>query len=180
MRSTPTGLAGAVLLSPTVHRDHRGFFVESYRADRLAELGIDDNFVQDNHSRSGRGVLRGLHFAVGDGAQAKLVRCARGAIWDVIVDLRRGSPTYLQWRGFRLDDENLDLLYIPVGFGHGFIVLSDVADVVYSCSAYYDPASERTLAYNEPRIGIEWPGEVEPVISDRDATAPGLDEAELP
>lgn len=180
MKAEPTGLDGALLITPTVHRDDRGFFIESYRKDRFAGFGISDDFVQHNHSRSTRGVIRGLHFAIGDGAQAKLVRCARGRIRDVIVDLRPSSPTYLQWRAFELDDENLAMLYVPVGFGHGFAVLSETADVVYGCSAYYDPACERTLAHDEPRIGVDWglPADFEPVLSDRDLSAPGIDEIE--
>ena len=124
-----------VVIEPEVHRDDRGFFAETYRAERLAELGIGDLWVQDNHSRSTRGVLRGMHLSLGAG-QAKLVRCARGAILDVAVDVRRCSPTYGRWDAVRLDDVGLRAVYLPVGFAHGFVVVSDVADVVYKCSAY--------------------------------------------
>ena len=130
-------------------------------------------FVQDNHSRSRRGTLRGIHFQTSPG-QAKLVRCARGAIFDVVVDLRRGSPTFGQWEGFALDDEGMRQLYVPIGFGHGFCVTSEVADVAYKCSSYYDAATEAGIAYDDPAIGIAWPREVEPIVSERDATAPRL------
>ena len=180
MRQLPTRLDGPVLLEPQVHRDRRGFFVETYRRDKLVDVGLADEFVQDNHSRSTRGVLRGIHFAVGPG-QAKLVRCARGSIFDVVVDLRRGSATFGEWEGFELDEESLHLLYVPIGFGHGFCVTSDVADVVYKLSTYYDPAIERGFAPDDPDVGIEWPaGEL--VVSERDANAPRLAEIadELP
>lgn len=171
------------MLEPAVFADERGFFCETYRLEWHASLGIPspERFVQDNHSRSTHGVVRGMHFHVGEGV-AKLVRCARGRILDVIVDLRRGSPTYAQWEGMRLDDEHMRELYIPVGFAHGFCVLSDVADVIYKQTAYYDPALERGIAWNDPDVGIEWPAEIEPVVSARDASAPMLRElaAELP
>jgi dTDP-4-dehydrorhamnose 3,5-epimerase len=135
---------------------------------------VDDEFVQDNHSRSVRGVLRGIHFQVGAG-QSKLVRAARGAIVDVLVDLRRGSPDFGRWEAFELTDENGRMLYVPVGFGHGFCVTSDVADVIYKCGSYYDPSIERGIAYDDPDVGIEWPDE-ELVVSERDRTAPRLAE----
>ena len=161
-----------MLIEPVVHGDARGFFQETYREDEVAELGIQAEFVQDNHSRSGRGVVRGMHVTLGPG-QAKLVRCARGAIHDVIVDLRRGSPTYGEWEAHRLDDERHMQLFIPVGFAHGFCVTSDVADVIYKCSTYYDPELERGIAFDDPDLGIEWP-DVDPVVSERDAQAPRL------
>jgi len=172
---------GPFLIEPTVHGDERGFFLESYRRSRLAELGVDHDFVQDNHSRSARGVVRGMHFAVGQG-QAKLVRCARGSIFDVVVDLRRSSPTYGRWQGFELDDRAHHQLYVPVGFAHGFCVTSEVADVAYKCSTYYDPEVERTIAYDDPDIGIEWPAGLELRVSDRDSQAPRLEDVapELP
>jgi dTDP-4-dehydrorhamnose 3,5-epimerase len=169
-----TSLSGVLLLEPEVHGDARGFFAETYRADELDRLGIRERWVQDNHSRSSRGVLRGLHFAVGEG-QAKLVRCARGAILDVVVDIRRGSPTYGRWEANRLDDEALAMVYVPVGFAHGFVVLSEVADVVYRCSAYYDPAVERGFAWDDPDVGVDWQVE-DPVLSARDREAPRLAE----
>jgi dTDP-4-dehydrorhamnose 3,5-epimerase len=175
-----TRLEGPILLEPRVFADDRGSFHESYRASVLAEHGVTDVFVQDNHSRSSAGVLRGMHFQVGSG-QAKLVRCGRGRILDVVVDLRRGSPAYGQWEGFELDDERHRLLYVPVGFAHGFLVLSDVADVLYKCSSYYDGSIERGIAWDDPDVGIEWPL-AEPLLSERDRTAPRLAEvaAELP
>lgn len=172
MRRLPTRLDGLVLIAPAVHRDERGFFLESFRADDLARLGVDCAWVQDNHSRSARGVLRGLHFTIGAG-QAKLVRAARGAIVDVAVDLRRGSPTYGEWESHVLDDVDHHALYLPVGFAHGFCVLSDVADVVYKCSDYYDAGRERGIAFDDPDVGVEWP-DLPLVISSRDRDAPLL------
>lgn len=175
-----TALEGPLLLEPAVHGDGRGFFAETYRRSLLADLGVDHDFVQDNHSRSAQGVVRGIHFQVGEG-QAKLVRCARGAILDVVVDLRRGSPTYGGWEGHTLDDERMLQLYVPVGFGHGFCVLSEWADVVYKCSSYYDPDTERGIRYDDPDVGVEWP-DLDLRVSERDATAPLLREVagELP
>lgn len=175
MENLQTRLEGPMLLQPAVHGDQRGWFHETYRRDRLAELGIEDEFVQDNHSRSRRGVVRGMHFQVGSG-QAKLVRCARGSIVDVLVDIRRGSPTFGTWESFELDDERLLQLYCPVGFAHGFCVTSDSADVVYKCSSYYDGDLEYAIAWNDPDVGIEWPGGLELVVSGRDAGAPLLRE----
>jgi len=175
MRLIDTRLDGLILLEPVVHGDTRGFFVESYRANVWAEHGVRDTFVQDNHSRSARGVLRGMHFSIGAG-QAKLVRCARGRILDVAVDLRRASPTYGAWESVELDDEGARQLYIPVGFAHGFCVLSEVADVTYKCSTYYDPAIERGFAYNDPDVGIEWPQDMALLVSERDMNAPDLHE----
>jgi dTDP-4-dehydrorhamnose 3,5-epimerase len=180
MEQLDTRLPGTFLLRPTVHGDERGFFQETYRADAYAALGIADTFVQDNHSRSRRGVVRGMHFQLPPG-QAKLVRCGGGEILDVIVDIRRGSPTYGQWEGHVLSDENHHQLYVPVGFAHGFCVTSDEADVIYKCSTYYDPALERGIAYDDPDLGIDWPA-VELTPSPRDAEAPRLGEVadELP
>jgi len=167
----PTQLSGTVLLQPIVHGDERGFFLETYRRSTLAELGIEDEFVQDNHSRSRRGVVRGMHFQPG---MAKLVRCARGAIYDVLVDLRRGSPSFGRWEGFELNDSNHHQFYCPDGFAHGFCVLSDVADVVYLTSAYYDPSLESGFAYDDPAVGIEWPAGLDLIVSERDSRAPAL------
>lgn len=180
MRFLPSRLSGLIVIEPRVFRDERGFFQETYRADALADAGIEGRFVQDNHSRSTQGVLRGIHFQIGAG-QAKLVRCVRGAILDVAVDLRRGSPTYGEWESVRLDDETARQVYLPVGFGHGFLVLSPVADVVYKCSSYYDGALERGVAYDDPEIGIDW-SHPAPIVSERDATAPRLRDvaADLP
>ena len=184
MRTLPTRLPGLVAIEPTAHGDERGFLCETYRQQWHEELGVpaQELFIQDNHSRSGRGVLRGMHFHVGDGV-AKLVRCARGRVLDAAVDLRRGSPTYARWEAIELDDETMRELYIPVGFAHGFCVLSDVADVLYKQTAYYDPALERGIAWNDPEVGIEWPlPAAELIVSERDARAPRLAEIahELP
>jgi dTDP-4-dehydrorhamnose 3,5-epimerase len=176
-----TRLDGPVLIRPVVHGDHRGFFHESYRRSAFRELGIDDDFVQDNHSRSRRGVVRGLHFQVGRG-MSKLIRCARGAILDVVVDLRKGSPTFGEWESFELNDENLHQLYCPIGFAHGFCVTSEDADVIYKCDAYYDGSIERGIKYDDPEIGVAWPDRIALVPSERDANAPLLREIadELP
>jgi dTDP-4-dehydrorhamnose 3,5-epimerase len=165
-----TRLEGPVLVRPVVHGDSRGFFHESYRRNVYAELGIPDEFVQDNHSRSGHGVVRGMHFQKG---MTKLVRCARGAIMDVLVDIRRGSPTFGQWEAHELDDENLHQLYVPDGFAHGFCVTGETADVIYKCSTYYDPSSEAGFRYDDPDVGIEWP-DMGLIASERDAGAPLL------
>jgi len=172
MRVLPTSLDGVLLLEPAVHGDDRGFFVETFRANVWGELGIDVEFVQDNHSRSRRGTLRGMHFQT-DPGQAKLVRCARGQILDVVVDLRRDSDTFGRWDGHELDDANLRQLWVPVGFAHGFCVLSEEADVVYKCSSYYDPATEAGIAYDDPDVGIAWPN-LELLVSERDRSAPRL------
>jgi dTDP-4-dehydrorhamnose 3,5-epimerase len=169
-----TKLDGVVLLEPEVHGDERGFLVETFSAPGWSELGIEVEFVQDNHSRSGAGILRGLHFQTRPG-QAKLVRCLRGRIWDVAVDLRRDSPTYRSWEGHELDDELHRQLFIPAGFAHGFCVLSDVADVHYKLSSLYDPATEAGIAWDDPEVGVEWPV-AEPRISERDRDAPRLAE----
>ncbi|HEY5319140.1 MAG TPA: dTDP-4-dehydrorhamnose 3,5-epimerase [Solirubrobacteraceae bacterium] len=173
MRALPTRLSGPVLVEAAVHGDHRGFFQETYRRSAFAELGIGDDFVQDNHSRSRRGIVRGMHFQPG---MAKLVRCAHGAILDVLVDLRRGSPSFGVWEGFELSDENHHQLYCPDGFAHGFCVLSEEADVVYKTSAYYDPELERGFAYRDPEVAIEWPQALELIASARDTSAPSLAE----
>ena len=170
----PTKLDGVVLLEPQVYGDERGFMVETYRRDTWAELGVEVEFVQQNHSRSSRGTLRGLHFQTEPG-QAKLVRCPRGKIFDVAVDLRRGSPTYGQWEGYELDDEAHRQLFVPVGFGHGFAVLSDVADVTYQLSSTYDPLTESGIAWDDPGVGVKWPVD-DPLLSERDKQAPALAE----
>jgi dTDP-4-dehydrorhamnose 3,5-epimerase len=169
-------IEGPILIEPAVHGDQRGFFIETFRQSMLAELGVleDLQFVQDNHSRSRRGVVRGMHLHVGNGV-VKLVRCARGVIVDVVVDVRHGSPTYGEWEAFELSDVNHHQLLVPVGFGHGFCVVSDVADVLYKQTGYYDPALERGFAYNDPDVGIRWPLPAEELIpSERDVGAPLL------
>ncbi len=173
-RRIDTRLDGLVLVEPDVHGDDRGFFVETFSRDAWKDFGIDAEFVQHNHSRSGKGILRGLHFQTSPG-QAKLIRCPRGSIFDVAVDLRRGSPTYGQWEGYVLDDEIHRQLYVPVGFAHGFCVLSDVADVTYLVSSLYDPETEAGIRWNDPEVGVEWPVN-DPKLSQRDIEAPLLSE----
>ncbi|HEY8305015.1 MAG TPA: dTDP-4-dehydrorhamnose 3,5-epimerase [Solirubrobacteraceae bacterium] len=184
MQSLPTRISGPVLIQPSAFHDERGFFLETYRRNRHGEMGIPeaDEFIQDNHSRSSRGVVRGMHFHGGAGV-AKLVRCARGRILDVVVDLRRGSPSYGEWEGFELDDELMLELYVPVGFAHGFCALSEVADVVYKQTAYYDSTVERAIAWDDPDVGVSWPLPARELsVSERDAQAPRLSEiaTELP
>jgi dTDP-4-dehydrorhamnose 3,5-epimerase len=174
VQALPTKLDGVVLLEPRVHGDPRGFTVETYRRAAWGELGVDLEFVQHNHSRSVKDTLRGLHFQTRPG-QAKLVRCPRGRILDVAVDLRRGSPTYGEWEGHVLDDESHRQLFVPVGFAHGFCVLSDVADVAYLVSSTYDPETEKGIAWDDPDVGVEWPV-TEPLLSERDRSAPRLAE----
>jgi dTDP-4-dehydrorhamnose 3,5-epimerase len=173
MRALETRLDGPILIETRVIGDERGFFCETYRRNVFAELGIPEEMVQDNHSRSGRGIVRGMHFQIGQGA-AKLVRCGRGAILDVVVDIRRGSPTFGEWEGFELTDENMRMVYCPVGFAHGFCTLSDQADVLYKQSNYYADETERGMKYDDPDVGIAWPAGVELIPSARDANAPLL------
>ncbi len=176
-----TRIEGLAAIEPQVFGDERGFLIESFSADRWRELGVDAEFVQENHSRSTqRGTLRGVHFQT-DPGQGKLVRAVRGAIFDVAVDLRRGSPTYGQWEGHVLDDVSHRQLWVPVGFGHAFQVLSEVADVAYKLTSLYDPATEAEIAWDDPDVGIEWPIE-DPLLSARDEAAPRLAEiaADLP
>jgi dTDP-4-dehydrorhamnose 3,5-epimerase len=173
-QALPTKLDGVVLIEPQVHGDSRGFMLESFSRDAWAELGVGVEFVQHNHSRSSQGTLRGIHFQTEPG-QAKLVRCPRGAILDVAVDLRRGSPTYGQWEAHVLDDERHHQLFVPVGFGHGFAVLSEVADVTYLVSSLYDPLTEAGIAWDDPEVGVDWQVE-NPLLSERDKGAPKLSE----
>ena len=173
VKALSTALPGVIVIEPEVHGDARGFFQETYRRSAFAGLGITDNFVQDNHSRSARGVIRGLHAQGGAHPQAKLVRCARGSVMDVVVDIRRGSPTFGRWESCVLDDERGVQIYCPIGFAHGFQVLSEVADVVYRCSAYYAPDDEIAIAHDDPAIGITW-ADIPPMVSSRDRAAPSL------
>ena len=177
-RRLPTEIEGVVLIEPTVHGDERGFLVETFRDSEMHNLGIEVDFVQDNQSRSDARVLRGIHMQRG---QAKLVRCHRGQIFDVAVDLRPDSPTYKRWEGYELDDIDHRQLFIPEGFGHGFCVLSDTADVLYRLSSYYDPELERGIAWDDPEIKVHWPIS-DPILSERDRSAPTLAElsASLP
>ena len=164
MEVLPTRLEGPILLQPKIFRDQRGFFLETYRRSVLADLGIEDEFVQDNHSRSARGVVRGMHFQPG---MAKLVRCTRGEIVDVLVDIRRGSPAFGEWEAFTLNDENLRQLYCPDGFAHGFCVTSEQASVLYKCTDFYSPKDERGIIWNDPALAISWPVAA-PVLSPKD------------
>ncbi len=174
MKRLQTRLQGPILIALDVHGDERGFFVESCRRSVFGELGIAEEMVQDNHSRSSRGIVRGMHFQIGRGA-AKLVRAGRGAIYDVVVDIRVGSPTFGLWEGFELSDENMHVLYCPVGFAHGFCALSEVVDVIYKQSNYYADETERGIAYNDPDVAVAWPLPTEQLIpSQRDASAPLL------
>jgi dTDP-4-dehydrorhamnose 3,5-epimerase len=171
-RNLPTEIEGVVLIEPTVHGDERGFLLETFRDSEMHNLGIEVDFVQDNQSRSDARVLRGIHMQRG---QAKLVRCPRGRIFDVAVDLRPDSPTYKRWEGYELDDVDHRQLFIPAGFGHGFCVLSEVADVLYRLSSYFDPDLERGVAWDDPEIAVRWPIS-DPILSERDRRAPKLAE----
>lgn len=172
MRVIGTKLGGPLRFEPTVHGDERGFFLESFRADVMAEAGVEVDFVQDNHSRSGYGIARGMHFQPG---QSKLVRCVRGAIFDVIVDIRPGSDTFGEWDGFELNDESHHQLLVPDGFAHGFCVLSELADVTYKVSTYYDPAREAGFRFSDADVAIAWPLPADELrVSARDQSAPTL------
>jgi dTDP-4-dehydrorhamnose 3,5-epimerase len=175
MKVTPTELPSVLLLDSRVFHDDRGFFVETFSTAEIRGTGLPETFAQDNHSRSMRGVLRGLHYQL-KRPQGKLVHVARGRIFDVAVDIRRGSATFGRWTGIELSDENLSSLWIPGGFAHGFCVLSDVADVIYKCTTLYDPADDRGIAWNDPEIGIKWPVE-SPIVSEKDSAHPRLSAA---
>ena len=175
MKITPTALSEVLLLEPTVHGDARGFFLESWNRRAFnAAVGHEVEFVQDNHSRSARGVLRGLHYQLPPHAQGKLVRVVQGAVFDVAVDVRRGSPTFGKWAGVELGAENHRQLWIPPGFAHGFLVLSETADFLYKTTDYYTPAAERAVRWDDPDIGIRWPLTTLPALSQKDAAAPFL------
>jgi dTDP-4-dehydrorhamnose 3,5-epimerase len=179
MRVLETELAEVKLLEPRVFADSRGFFFESYNRRTFEALGIPELFVQDNHSRSARGVLRGLHYQLVQ-PQGKLVRAARGEIFDVAVDLRRSSPRFGRWTGHRLSEENKRMLWIPPGFGHGFLVLSEVAEVLYKATDFYAPEGERSILWSDPEIGIDWPqAAAPPVLSAKDAAGATLRHAEV-
>lgn len=177
---TRTAIPEVLLVQPAVHGDQRGFFLETWHDARYAAAGIDRPFVQDNHSRSLRHTLRGLHYQI-QLAQGKLVRAATGAIFDVAVDLRRSSPTFGQWVGATLSDENHHQLWIPPGFAHGFYVLSAQADLVYKCTSLYAPEHDRAVRWDDPQLAIDWPlaSAGPPILSARDASAPGLGDAEV-
>ncbi len=176
---TPTALPEVLVLEPKVFGDSRGFFFESFNAQDFANAtGLDVSFVQDNHSRSAQGVLRGLHFQLQQ-AQGKLIRVVRGSVFDVAVDIRKSSPTFGQWVGYELSEDNHRQVWIPPGFAHGFVVLSSSADFLYKTTDYYAPQYERCIAWNDPQIGIEWPANISPLLSAKDAAGLSLSAAEV-
>ena len=177
MKKTETGLTGVLLLEPRVFGDDRGFFLESYNERVFAELGIHEKFVQDNHSFSSRNVLRGLHYQIQQ-PQGKLVRVITGEILDVVLDLRQNSPTFGKWESFRLSGENKRMLWVPVGFAHGFRVVSETAHVTYKTTDFYAPEHERTVAWNDPVLHIDWQLEGEPMVSSKDRRGQKLSECE--
>lgn len=170
-------IPGVVFIQPKVFRDERGFFLETYKYSEFAGAGITERFLQDNHSFSSKGVLRGLHYQKNPDAQGKLVYCVKGKIFDVAVDIRKGSSHFGMWVGRELSDENNAMLYIPQGFAHGFVVLSETADVVYKCTAEYSPANDRGIIWNDPDVGIEWPV-LTPLLSPKDSLLPMLKDAD--
>lgn len=179
MKITKTKLEGVVIIEPDVFGDNRGFFMESWSQKKMEDAGLFYNFVQDNHSRSTvKGTLRGIHFQKGDKAQAKLVRCVRGAVLDVAVDLRHDSPTYKQWIAVELSEDNFKQMLIPRGFGHGFVTLTDDVEFLYKADNYYAPEADGGIRWNDPEIGIEW-GIENPILSEKDKKNPYLSEIEL-
>lgn len=179
MNVMKTHLEGVLIIEPSVFGDHRGWFMESYNQASFNEAGINYNFVQDNQSFSAvKGTLRGLHYQLNPKAQTKLVRCTRGAIFDVAVDIRKGSPTYGKWFGVELSAENKKQLLIPQGFAHGFMTITDDVEVQYKVDELYSPECDRGIIWNDPAIGIEWPIEITPVLSEKDKNAPLLDNAD--
>ena len=181
MRTTTPRLEGVILFEPSVFSDDRGFFFESYTSRAFTHAtGLTEVFVQDNHSRSARGVVRGLHYQMPPNAQGKLVRCIRGEVYDVVVDVRKSSDTLGQWMGSVLSEGNKKQLWIPIGFAHGYLALSEPAEVVYKNTAYYAPESERSIRWNDPAIGITWPEiGATPILTEKDAQAPLLQDAEI-
>ena len=180
MKVTPTDLPEVLVIDPDVFGDERGFFMETWQRRKYAEAGIDCDFVQDNHSRSVRGTLRGLHYQVRQ-AQGKLVRVTRGEVFDVAVDIRRSSPNFGRWIGEWLSADNKRQLWVPPGFAHGFYVTSETAEFQYKCTDYYAPEHERSVRWDDPDLGIEWPlgTRAAPIVSEKDRAAPGLAEAEV-
>lgn len=180
MQIIPLEIPDVIYIVPDVYRDHRGYFFESYHAEKLRSAGITLPFVQDNQSRSEKGTLRGLHYQLKPAEQGKLVRVLSGKIWDVAVDIRKGSPTFGKWVAKYLSSEHFDMLYIPPGFAHGFYVLSDTAEVFYKCTELYTPQLDRGIAWNDPAIGIDWPLESDtPKLSSKDMNASLLANAEI-
>ena len=179
MKIIPTALAEVLIIEPRLFADDRGFFLESWNARSFAEAGIDASFVQDNHSRSARSVLRGLHYQIGR-PQGKLVRVVRGRVYDVAVDIRRSSPSFGQWIGVELSAENKKMLWVPEGFAHGFLSLEEGTEFLYKCTDFYSPEHERSILWSDPEIGIAWPlGSDDPILAGKDATAPLLADAEV-
>ncbi|OCJ09201.1 dTDP-4-dehydrorhamnose 3,5-epimerase [Rhizobium sp. AC44/96] len=179
MKVTALDIADVLLVEPTVHGDERGFFFESFNQARFdAAVGRNVTFVQDNHSKSSKGVLRGLHYQIGQ-PQGKLVRVVEGEVFDVAVDLRKSSPTFGRWASALLSAENKRQLWVPEGFAHGFLVLSETAQFLYKTTDFYSPEHERALIWNDPTLGIRWPGDISPVLSQKDAVAPTLEAADL-
>ena len=178
MQFIQTELPGVVLINPKVWTDARGFFLESWNEEEFQRAGLDVRFRQDNHSRSNRNVLRGIHYQLRQ-PQGKLIRCTRGAIFDVVVDLRRSAKTFRRWVGVVLSEDNHQMLWVPPGFGHGFLVIGAEADVHYKASELYDAASDRVVLWNDPQLSIDWPLAGTPILSAKDAAAPLLDAAEL-
>jgi dTDP-4-dehydrorhamnose 3,5-epimerase len=178
MKITPTAIPDVRIVEPVVFGDERGFFLESFNRRALAQAGLDRDFVQDNHSRSRRGVLRGLHYQI-PRAQGKLVRILSGEIYDVAVDLRRSSPSFGRWVGVSLSAENKRMLWIPEGFAHGFLVLSEFAEVFYKVTEYYAPQCERSLLWNDPDLAIAWPACGDPILSEKDRQGARLNQAEV-
>lgn len=178
MKVTETAIPGVLLIEPKVFGDDRGFFLETFHAQRYADAGIPGPFVQDNYSRSAKGTLRGLHFQEPQ-PQGKLVQVVAGAVFDVAVDIRRGSPTFGKWVGVELSAENRRQLWVPPGFAHGFCVTSESADFQYKCTALYAPQNERSILWNDPDLGITWPLSGDPKLSAKDAAAPRLKDAPL-
>lgn len=172
MKVTESKLNGVLIVEPAIYSDNRGTFFECYSKRKYLEQGVKEEFVQDNHSISEKGTLRGLHYQV-SGGQAKLVRVTRGRVFDVVVDIRKESPTFGQWVGIELSGENFKQVYIPIGFAHGFCVLSDSAEFLYKCSNYYSPEDERGIIWNDPDIGIDWPIK-NPILSEKDQALPAF------
>ncbi len=173
----PLDIPEIILIEPRRFEDTRGFFMETYKYSDFLRNGIQEHFVQDNYSRSVRGVLRGLHYQRNPHAQGKLVQCIRGKIFDVAVDIRKGSPTFMQWISTELSEENNRMFYVPPGFAHGFVVISDIADVIYKCTKEYSPEDDRGIIWNDPDIQIQWPIQ-EPVLSEKDSRHPLLRDAD--
>ncbi len=173
-----TAIEDVIVITPRVFNDDRGFFMETYKSSDFINNGIKEDFVQDNHSKSSKGVLRGLHYQKAPKAQAKIVRCVKGAIFDVAVDIRKGSKTYGKWVGVELTEENKKMLYIPAGFAHGFCVRSEIAEICYKSSDEYSPENDRGIMWNDPEIGIDWNLDSEPIISEKDAKHPLLKDAD--